>query len=51
MKVKEWRRRCTGKGGRDTGQNKTAIHKFAQAYMIFRGHEYTPLKLLFVDNQ
>lgn len=51
MKVKEWKRRCTRKSGRDIGQNETAIGSFAQACMIFRGHEYTHLKLLSAENQ
>lgn len=51
MKVKEWRRRRTRKGGRDIGQNETATGSFAQACMIFRGHEYTHLKLLSIENQ
>lgn len=51
MKVKEWKRRCTRRSGRDIGQNETAIGSFAQACMIFRGHEYTHLKLLSAENQ
>lgn len=50
MKVKEGRRRSPRMGGKDTGQDKTAIFKLTQAYRDFGGHKYTCPRLLFIDN-